>query len=71
MLAPGQSFPVTQSAINIEDLLGKFIFSMGDTGKSNSQGGNAQGQPASPSSSGGISNPASLPSPAASSGANK
>jgi phospholipid/cholesterol/gamma-HCH transport system substrate-binding protein len=29
MLAPGQSFAVTQSAINIEDLLGKFIFSMG------------------------------------------
>ena len=31
MLAPGQSFAVTQSAINIEDLLGKFIFSMGGT----------------------------------------
>jgi phospholipid/cholesterol/gamma-HCH transport system substrate-binding protein len=29
MLAPGASFSVTQSAINIEDLLGKFIFSMG------------------------------------------
>jgi phospholipid/cholesterol/gamma-HCH transport system substrate-binding protein len=29
MLTPGQSFTVTQSAINIEDLLGKFIFSMG------------------------------------------
>jgi phospholipid/cholesterol/gamma-HCH transport system substrate-binding protein len=33
MLAPGQSFAVTQSAINIEDLLGKFIFSMGGGGK--------------------------------------
>jgi phospholipid/cholesterol/gamma-HCH transport system substrate-binding protein len=30
MLAPGQAFPVTQSAINIQDLLGKFIFSMGN-----------------------------------------
>jgi len=29
MLESGQSFSVTQSAINIEDLLGKFIFSMG------------------------------------------
>ncbi|WP_297493070.1 outer membrane lipid asymmetry maintenance protein MlaD [Acidocella sp.] len=29
MLAPGQTFSVTQSAINIQDLLGKFIFSMG------------------------------------------
>lgn len=28
-LAPGQSFAVTQSAVNIEDLLGKFIFNMG------------------------------------------
>lgn len=31
-LAPGQSFQVTQSAINIEDLLGKFIFNMGGSG---------------------------------------
>jgi phospholipid/cholesterol/gamma-HCH transport system substrate-binding protein len=29
MLAPGQSFQVTQSAINIENLLGQFIFNMG------------------------------------------
>lgn len=34
MLAPGQAFSVTQSAINIEDLLGKFIFSMGGMDKS-------------------------------------
>ncbi|MDR3520271.1 MAG: outer membrane lipid asymmetry maintenance protein MlaD [Acidocella sp.] len=35
MFKPGQSFGVTQSAVNIEDLLGKFIFSMGgDSGKS-------------------------------------
>jgi len=32
MLAPGQSFAVTQSAVNLEDLLGKFIFSMGGAG---------------------------------------
>lgn len=44
MLAAGQSFSVTQSAINIEDLLGKFIFSMGGTsGKASApaQGGSA------------------------------
>ena len=73
MLAPGQSFPVTQSAINIEDLLGKFIFSMGDTGKTSSQGSGSQpqGQSSGPASSGGISNPASLPNPASSSGNTK
>jgi len=42
MLAPGASFAVTQSAINIEDLLGKFIFSMGGDSKS---GGGAASQP--------------------------
>jgi phospholipid/cholesterol/gamma-HCH transport system substrate-binding protein len=48
MLAPGQSFAVTQSAINIEDLLGKFIFSMGSTsGKSGGTQG-ASGQPGAP-----------------------
>jgi phospholipid/cholesterol/gamma-HCH transport system substrate-binding protein len=60
MLTPGQSFPVTQSAINIEDLLGKFIFSMGDMNKSSgtqSGGGNA----ALPAKPGAISNPAALP----------
>ena len=37
MLAPGAAFPVTQSAINVQDLLGKFIFSMGGgQGKSSS-----------------------------------
>jgi len=73
MLAPGQAFPVTQSAINIEDLLGKFIFSMGDMGKSNSQGsGNTPpGQPANPPAPGGISNPAALPNPASASGSTK
>lgn len=58
MLTPGQSFPVTQSAINIEDLLGKFIFSMGgsSTGKSGSP-------PAAPANgqSGSSNNPAALP----------
>ena len=59
MLAPGQSFPVTQSAINIEDLLGKFIFSMGGSGGSSASktaGTPAAGVPA----SSGISNPAAL-----------
>ncbi len=38
MMAPGQSFAVTQSAINIEDLLGKFIFSMGGSSSSGKSG---------------------------------
>jgi phospholipid/cholesterol/gamma-HCH transport system substrate-binding protein len=63
MLTPGQSFPVTQSAINIEDLLGKFIFSMGDLNKSSgSQSGG--GNTAPPAKPGAISNPAALPNPA-------
>ncbi|HTJ90650.1 MAG TPA: outer membrane lipid asymmetry maintenance protein MlaD [Acidocella sp.] len=42
MMTPGQSFAVTQSAINIEDLLGKFIFSMGgSSGGSKSGAGTA------------------------------
>jgi phospholipid/cholesterol/gamma-HCH transport system substrate-binding protein len=72
MLAPGQSFAVTQSAINIEDLLGKFIFSMG--GMDKSSGGSSSGgtPPASGGANGGISNPASLsPAPAAGSGQQK
>ncbi len=36
MMAPNQAFAVTQSAINIEDLLGKFIFSMGGSSSSGS-----------------------------------
>jgi phospholipid/cholesterol/gamma-HCH transport system substrate-binding protein len=50
MLNPGQSFAVTQSAINIEDLLGKFIFSMGDSssGKSPSPPASGTGNPAAP-----------------------
>jgi phospholipid/cholesterol/gamma-HCH transport system substrate-binding protein len=47
MLAPGQSFAVTQSAINIEDLLGKFIFSMG--GGSSSGSGGKSGTASAPS----------------------
>jgi phospholipid/cholesterol/gamma-HCH transport system substrate-binding protein len=61
MLAPGQSFPVTQSAINIENLLGKFIFSMG--GMDKSSGGQSSGNSA-PAKPGAISNPAALPNPA-------
>ena len=38
MMAPGQSFAVTQSAINIEDLLGRFIFSMGNNSSSGKSG---------------------------------
>ena len=45
-LAPGASFQVTQSAINIEDLLGKFIFSMGDSGKSGAKAAPAAAPPA-------------------------
>ncbi len=51
MLKPDASFQVTQSAVNIEDLLGKFIFSMGSgPSKAQSSAGNAQ-----------PSNPAALP----------
>jgi phospholipid/cholesterol/gamma-HCH transport system substrate-binding protein len=52
MLAPGQSFAVTQSAVNIQDLLGKFIFSMGNgtsgkTGQASTPaGGTPPGNPA-------------------------
>jgi phospholipid/cholesterol/gamma-HCH transport system substrate-binding protein len=41
MMTPGQSFAVTQSAINIEDLLGKFIFSMGGGSSSGKSGAGA------------------------------
>jgi phospholipid/cholesterol/gamma-HCH transport system substrate-binding protein len=51
MLAPGAAFAVTQSAINIEDLLGKFIFSMGGSSSSKP----AATPPAAPA------NPAALP----------
>jgi phospholipid/cholesterol/gamma-HCH transport system substrate-binding protein len=52
MLAPGQSFQVTQSAINLENLLGQFIFNMGKSGGSQNSGqsgqsGAAAGNPAS------------------------
>jgi phospholipid/cholesterol/gamma-HCH transport system substrate-binding protein len=60
MLAPGASFAVTQSAINIEDLLGKFIFSMGDSGKPS---GGQSGTPAAPPGAA-PSNPMSLTPPA-------
>ncbi|MDE8344921.1 MAG: outer membrane lipid asymmetry maintenance protein MlaD [Acidocella sp.] len=61
MMAPGQSFQVTQSAINIEDLLGKFIFSMGGSGgtKAGSTPSSGTAPPAGPA------NPAALsPAPA-------
>jgi phospholipid/cholesterol/gamma-HCH transport system substrate-binding protein len=74
MLAPGGSFAVTQSAINIEDLLGKFIFSMGDTTKpaAGASGGSTQGASAPASAAPGAtpsqttpSNPMSLGTPTA------
>ncbi len=41
VLRPGQSFQVTQSAVNLENLLGQFIFNMGNkpAGSSAGQGG--------------------------------
>ena len=42
-LAAGQSFAVTQSAINIENLLGQFIFNMGKSSSSSGSSGSAQG----------------------------
>lgn len=59
MLAPGQAFSVTQSAINIEDLLGKFIFSMGGMDKS-SGGGAAPATPGAAPAGAAPGNPAAL-----------
>lgn len=61
MLAPGQSFQVTQSAINLENLLGQFIFNMGKSGggQSSGQSGQSGAAPgAAPNAA--ASNPASL-----------
>lgn len=64
-LQPGQSFAVTQSAINIENLLGQFIFNMGKAGGSgggqgaSSQGASGQGAPGQGGPASG--NPAALP----------
>lgn len=59
MMAPGQAFSVTQSAINIEDLLGKFIFSMGGMDKS-SGGGAAPATPGAAPAGAAPGNPAAL-----------
>lgn len=53
MMAAGSQFQVTQSAINLEDLIGKFIFSMG--------GNHSQTQGGSDESSASSNNPAALP----------
>lgn len=52
MLAPGAAFQVTQSAINIEDLLGKFIFSMGSAKPAGGAAAAAPGAPSAASSGG-------------------
>ncbi|HET8995439.1 MAG TPA: outer membrane lipid asymmetry maintenance protein MlaD [Acetobacteraceae bacterium] len=50
MLQPGQTVTITQSSINIESLLGKFIFSAsnlaggGKQGQSGTQGGSGSGE---------------------------
>jgi len=40
LLAPGGTITVTQSSINIEDLLGKFVFSMANMGNASKPDGN-------------------------------
>jgi len=73
-LQPGQAFTVTQSAINLENLLGQFIFNMGKSGGGSGQGSGAGGvsQGASPASGSATpsaatpSNPALLPTTPAS-----
>ncbi len=66
MLQAGQSFQVTQSAINIEDLLGKFIFSMGDMGgKASGKGGSASGGDQISPAASGTAAPGAAPAPAA------
>ncbi len=57
MLKAGQSFQVTQSAINLENLLGQFIFNMGKPSGGSGSGG---GQAASPGAATSPANPASL-----------
>jgi phospholipid/cholesterol/gamma-HCH transport system substrate-binding protein len=51
MLASGAAFSVTQSAINIEDLLGKFIFSMGGSSSTGTaKPASPDGKPSTPGS---------------------
>jgi phospholipid/cholesterol/gamma-HCH transport system substrate-binding protein len=55
MLQPGQTVTITQGSINIEELLGKFIFSassLATSGKGGPGGGQAGGQAGSGQSSG-------------------
>lgn len=67
MLAPGAAFTVTQSAINIEDLLGKFIFSMGGSSSSKpatpAAPAAAPAAATAPTAGAGVSNPAALSTP--------
>jgi phospholipid/cholesterol/gamma-HCH transport system substrate-binding protein len=44
MLQPGQNITITQGSINIEELLGKFIFSAGNLASSGKGGANGGGQ---------------------------
>jgi phospholipid/cholesterol/gamma-HCH transport system substrate-binding protein len=46
MLKPGQAITVTQSAINIESLLGKFVFSAANLAGSAGKSGSAPAKPA-------------------------
>ena len=43
MLQPGQTITITQGSVSLEDLLGKFIFSM-----TNAPKGNGETQPGAP-----------------------
>lgn len=57
MLRPGQTITITQSAVNLEELLGKFIFSASNLASA-TKGGAQGGQPA-----GGRATPAPSPPP--------
>lgn len=57
MMSPGAQFQVTQSAINLEDLIGKFIFSMGGNHTQGQNGTEGSGSSAASSAN----NPAALP----------
>ncbi|WP_298283717.1 outer membrane lipid asymmetry maintenance protein MlaD [Acidocella sp.] len=50
MLKPGSAFATTQSAVNIGDLLGKFIFSLGGASSAKGNGAGAATTPANPAS---------------------
>lgn len=67
MLKPGETITITQSAVNLQELLGKFIFSASNlaasTGKGGAQAGQSGGQPAGGQPAGGAGPAQPAPAP--------